>query len=147
MNGETKSKSFSIFLSKSIDNKSIKIYNKGTLNEKGMKNMKIKYLWLLNILDEMRSENLNNTIDKEFYDWTDYKSIDWLYENAETIVADFYDNIDKYKFEIKNRKDYFPITSRYLEFSNFKYDRRWMEEAIKEMKGSDSNEIRSWNVC
>ena len=109
--------------------------------------MKIKYLWLLNILDEMRSENLNNTIDKEFYDWTDYKSIDWLYENAETIVADFYDNIDKYKFEIKNRKDYFPITSRYLEFSNFKDDRRWMEEAIKEMKGSDSNEIRSWNVC
>ena len=109
--------------------------------------MKIKYLWLLNILDEMRSENLNRTIDKEFYDWTAYKSIDWLYENAETIVADFYDNIDKYKFEIKNRKDYFPITSRYLEFSNFKYDRRWMEEAIKEMKGSDSNEIRSWNVC
>ena len=46
--------------------------------------MKIKYLWLLNILDEMRSENLNHTIDKEFYDWTDYKSIDWLYENAET---------------------------------------------------------------
>ena len=93
--------------------------------------MKIKYLWLLNILDEMRSENLNHTIDKEFYDWTDYKSIDWLYENAETIVADFYNNIDKYKFEIKNKKDYFPITSRYLEFSDFKYDRRWMEEAIE----------------
>ena len=135
--GKRKVKASLFFYLKSIDNKSIKIYNKGTLNEKGMKNMKIKYLWLLNILDEMRSENLNHTIDKEFYDWTDYKSIDWLYENAETIVADFYDNIDKYKFEIKNRKDYFPITSRYLEFSNFKDDRRWMEEAIKEIEGNE----------
>ena len=97
--------------------------------------MKVKDLWLLNILDEMRRENLNRTINAEFYDWTGIKGIEWLYENAETIVADFYNNIDKYKFEIENRKYYFPATSRYLEFSNFKDERRFIESAIKEMKG------------
>ena len=30
--------------------------------------MKVKDLWLLNILDEMRGENLNRTINAEFYD-------------------------------------------------------------------------------
>ena len=34
--GKRKVKVSLFFLSKSIDNKSIKIYNKGTLNEKGM---------------------------------------------------------------------------------------------------------------
>ena len=98
--------------------------------------MKVKDLWLLNILDEMRGENLNRRINAEFYDWTGIKGIEWLYENAETIVADFYNNIDKYKFEIENREYYFPVTSRYLEFSNFKDERRFIESAIKEMKGN-----------
>lgn len=96
--------------------------------------MKVKDLWLLSILDEMRGENLNRGIDSEFYDWTGAKDIEWLYDYAEIIVIDFYHNIDIYEFEIENKQYYFPISSKYLSFTDFEADKKFIENAIKEMK-------------
>lgn len=66
---------------------------------------KIKNLYSLNILNEKCKILLNNSnkltdINPEFYDFYFLNDLDWLIENQDKINQDFYNNIDKMKFDI-----------------------------------------------
>lgn len=66
---------------------------------------KIKNLYSLNVLNEKckillnNSNKLQNEI-QDFYDFYFLNSLDWLIENQDKINQDFYNNINKMKFDI-----------------------------------------------
>lgn len=62
--------------------------------------MRIKKLYLLNILYEMAATNLNHQIDNNFYDYFMHNDIEWLIDNYQEITRDFVRNYDRYKFDI-----------------------------------------------
>ena len=66
---------------------------------------KIKNLYSINILNEKckillnNSNKLQNEI-QDFYDFYFLNSLDWLIKNEDKINQDFYNNLDKMKFDI-----------------------------------------------
>ena len=82
------------------------------------RSIKIKDLWLILVLDDLASANLNNAIDPEFYDYYFNNGFNWLINNGKIIINDFFDNINKMKFEIKHKKEYFPNASEFINFDN-----------------------------
>lgn len=82
------------------------------------RSVKIKDLYLILVLDELASANLNNAIDPEFYDYYFNNGFNWLINNGKIIINDFFDNINKMKFEIKHKNEYFPHTSEFINFDN-----------------------------
>ena len=66
---------------------------------------KIKNLYSLNVLNEKckillnNSNKLHNEI-QDFYDFYFLNNLDWLIENQDKINQDFYNNLDKMKFDI-----------------------------------------------
>lgn len=89
-----------------------------------MKNIRINELWIINNLEEMSEAMVNHSIEKEFYDYYMIKELDWLVENAEKIINDFYNNINKFDFDLKNN---------YYNFAG-EWDKKSLLEAVKEMK-------------
>lgn len=69
--------------------------------------MKIKELLKTNILNEMASTCLNRRVDDNFYDYYFEKETNWLFENKDKIIDDFY-KLDK-TFEINNNLLYYTI--------------------------------------
>lgn len=66
---------------------------------------KIKNLYSLNILNEKCKILLNNSnkltnINPEFYDFYFLNDLDWLIKNENKINQDFYNNLDKIKFDV-----------------------------------------------
>lgn len=61
---------------------------------------KIKNLYSLNILNEKCKILLNNNINPDFYDFYFLNSLDWLIKNEDKINQDFYNNLDKIKFDV-----------------------------------------------
>lgn len=61
---------------------------------------KIKNLYSLNILNEKCKILLNNNINPDFYDFYFLNNLDWLIENQDKINQDFYNNLDKIKFDV-----------------------------------------------
>lgn len=82
------------------------------------RSVKIKDLWLILVLDELASANLNNAIDPKFYDYYFNNGFNWLINNGKIIINDFFDNINKMKSEIKHKKEYFPHASEFINFDN-----------------------------
>lgn len=96
--------------------------------------MKIRHLYVLNILEEMASENLNRRIDDKFYDYFMHKGLDWLLDNAEKIVNDFYNNISKFGWELEHANEFFPIFSKSWGKDGAKGSEQWIKDCIEEMK-------------
>ena len=66
---------------------------------------KIKNLYSLNVLNEkckilLNNSNKLNSEIQDFYDFYFLNNLDWLIENQDKINSDFYNNIDKMKFDI-----------------------------------------------
>ena len=66
---------------------------------------KIKNLYSLNILNEKCKMLLNNSNKlhdeiQDFYDFYFLNSLDWLIKNEDKINQDFYNNLDKMKFDV-----------------------------------------------
>lgn len=61
---------------------------------------KIKNLYSLNVLDEKCTILLNNNINPDFYDFYFLNNLDWLLKNQDKINRDFYNNLDKIKFDV-----------------------------------------------
>ena len=61
---------------------------------------KIKNLYSLNVLNEKCKILLNNNINPDFYDFYFLNNLDWLIENKDKINQDFYNNLDKIKFDV-----------------------------------------------
>ena len=85
--------------------------------------MKIRKLYLLNVLYEMAATNLNHHVDNKFYNYFMYNDVNWLIDNHEKITKDFLDNYDKYQFDIAH--NYF----KYITDFNINE----LEEVIKRM--------------
>ena len=66
---------------------------------------KIKNLYSLNILNEkckilLNNSNKLNSEIQDFYDFYFLNDLDWLIKNEDKINQDFYNNLDKMKFDI-----------------------------------------------
>lgn len=66
---------------------------------------KIKNLYSLNVLNEKCKILLNNSNKlhhkiQDFYDFYFLNDLDWLIENQDKINQDFYNNLDKMKFDV-----------------------------------------------
>ncbi len=67
---------------------------------------KIKNLYSLNNLNDKckillnNSNKLSDDINPDFYDFYFLNSLDWLIENQKKINNDFYNNLDKLKFDV-----------------------------------------------
>lgn len=61
---------------------------------------KIKNLYSLNVLNEKCKILLNNNINPDFYDFYFLNGLDWLIKNENKINQDFYNNLDKIKFDV-----------------------------------------------
>lgn len=61
---------------------------------------KIKNLYSLNVLNEKCKILLNNNINPDFYDFYFLNNLDWLIKNENKINQDFYNNLDKIKFDV-----------------------------------------------
>lgn len=61
---------------------------------------KIQNLYSLNILDEKCKILLNNNINPDFYDFYFLNNLNWLIKNENKINQDFYNNLDKIKFDV-----------------------------------------------
>lgn len=85
--------------------------------------MKIKKLYVLNLLNEMAGAMLNHRVDDEFYDYYMLKELNWLIENRNKIINDYVNNYDKLKFDFENN---------YFNYIN-KFDVRKIKKIIEEM--------------
>lgn len=63
--------------------------------------MKMRYLYVLNLLNEMASAMLNHKVDNEFYDYYMKKDLNWLIDNREKIINDVVNNYDKLEFDFR----------------------------------------------
>ena len=107
---------------------------------------KIKNLYSLNILNEkckilLNNSNKLNSEIQDFYDFYFLNSLDWLIENQDKINQDFYNNLDKIKFDvifsnledriklILNIKDLEEFT-QYISIAPFKFLKKKRQDEI-----------------
>lgn len=98
-------------------------------------NMKIKNLYLINILEEMASISLNKRINDELYDYYMFNDLEWLLDNAERIINDFYSNINRFSWELEHANEYFPVFGRTWGEDGAKGSEQWVKECLEEVKG------------
>ena len=62
--------------------------------------LKINDLVKINILEKRCEILLNCRIDDRFYDYYMFNKINWLLENEDKINNDYFNNLDKIKFDV-----------------------------------------------
>ena len=62
--------------------------------------LKINDLIKINILEKRCEILLNCRIDDQFYDYYMFNGLNWLLENEKRITNDYFNNLDKIKFDV-----------------------------------------------
>lgn len=88
--------------------------------------MKIKNLEEYMILKEMATNNLNKRIDDKFYDYFMYKDTQWLVDNKDKIIDDFYSKDNKFERE----NGYYPNIQEF-KFSNLKEEKAFFKKYLE----------------
>lgn len=85
--------------------------------------MQIKYLYVLNLLNEMASAMLNHKVDNEFYYYYFEENLSWLFDNREKIINDVVSNYDKLEFDFR---------AKYYDYLN-KWNKNELKKAVEDM--------------
>ena len=85
--------------------------------------MQIKYLYVLNLLNEMASAMLNHGVDNEFYNYYFEENLSWLFDNREKIINDVVNNYDKLEFDFR---------AKYYNYLN-KWNKNELKKAVEDM--------------
>lgn len=85
--------------------------------------MEIKYLHVLNLLNEMASAMLNHRVDDEFYNYYFEENFGWLFDNREKIINDVINNYDKLEFDFR---------AKYYNYLN-KWNKNELKKAVEDM--------------